>query len=224
MSQDIVSFLKNHKNQKFLAIFPHPDDTSFVAGGLFQLLEKMKIHTKLICLTSVVNKKQLDDSNKVLGIDDTEIYNYEPGTLKTNKSWIERIKKEIENTKPFSVLTFDPYGITGNKDHIDCSIGLLDLFQGIKAKKPILLWRISDMQEKIYFDNKDKGMPNIEATFFHFLRLSESIKKLKAIFIHKNKFKSFMFRLRILEWYLFDHKELYYLVNFGNNKYRFVVN
>jgi len=224
MSRNIEKFLSNYKKKVFLAVFPHADDVAFVSGGLFQLLQKMDIKTKFICLTSGGDKEQLGDSDKVLGVDELEVYSYEPGKLKENtKKWISQVEKEIEKTRPFAILTFDPHGVTGNVDHVECSVGIFNLLKDMKGKRPELLWRISDSQEKRFFDKNNEVTLDIEATFYHFLRLTESVKKLKAIFKHKYKFKTLIFKMRVLEWYLFDHKELYYLVDFSNNKYQIVV-
>ena len=48
---NLKPFLKQQKVKNLLAIFPHPDDESYIAGGLFLLTNRLNIQTRLICLT-----------------------------------------------------------------------------------------------------------------------------------------------------------------------------
>ncbi len=229
--RNLKKFLYGNKGKTLLIVFPHADDESFVAGGLLQLLKRMGIRTKLITLT---NGKPSEDSRiiehefvkatRLLGIDEVELWKYKEGELKDLKSdWTTKLKAEIIAIKPFAVLTFDPNGITGHTDHIIISVSILNLIKNIKGNKPHLLWRISDKEEKNYF-YKEKGMlVDKEPTFQYNLSLRESLRKLKAIFTYRSQLKNIFFRLRILDWYLFDHKELFYLADFKGDSYDLLI-
>ena len=118
------------------------------------------------------------------------------------------------------ILTFDPHGVTGHPDHIVSSLEVLNLLKSeMGQEKPVLLWRVADSQERKYFDKGHKFHINIDPTYHYSLSLGESIRKLRAIYSFKSKIKSRLFKLQVTEWYLLDHKELYYLVDFAKDKY-----
>jgi len=224
---NLKNFLSENKGETLLIVFPHPDDESFVAGGLLQLVKHMGIKTKLITLTNgehnennTLRETEYKKAVNLLGIDIFEIWKYKEGELNDLKEdWTNKLKKEIKNTKPFAVLTFDPNGITGHPDHIVTSVSILNLIKKVKEAKPHLLWRISDIEEKKYFYGEKGLVVEKTPTFSYNLSLVESIRKLKAIFTYKSQFKNIFFRLRVLDWYLFDHKELFYLADFKKDNF-----
>lgn len=215
--KSVSEFLSKQEGGKLLAILPHADDASFVAGGLFQILEKYKIKSKLLYLTKA-DKTELNNSAELLGIDNVENLDFQNGDLANNKKMLtSAISKQIINFAPDIVLSFDPHGITGNSDHVVTSLVIFELIKRMK-EQPSLIWRIADSSEKKHFDKGHNIHLSITPNLVHRLNLSQSIKKLKAIYAFKSKFKSLIFRMQVLEWYLFDHKELYYHVNPKNHK------
>jgi len=232
---NLRALLKN--STKILAVFPHPDDESFVSAGLFQVAQEFGIETFLITLTkgekgensfqegdlSKIREKELKLSAKILGIDKVDLWNYSDAGLRdSKKGWVTKLKAKIVSLKPDIILTFDHSGITGHPDHIIVSVEILAIVKSMK-KKPVLLWRVPDEQEKTYF--KDNGALPYASEPTHNLDLSfiKSLKKVLAIFSHKSQMKDFRFKLQILEWFLFDHKELYIEVDLGKpHTHRFV--
>lgn len=231
--KNIDNLLKNHSGTKLLLIFPHPDDEAYVSGGLLQIAEKYSIKTKLICLTKGgrgllpkdpimannlkgIREKELNAACKILGVDETIIWDYKDANLiNTKNSWSDKLKKEIILSNPSIIITFDPSGITGHPDHLVVSSEVFNIIKSIK-NKPKLLLRVPDKQELSYFKNnkylKFALKPNYELSY----SFNISLKKILAVFAHKSQLKSFRFRLQILEWFLFDNKEYYHL--WDNNK------
>jgi LmbE family N-acetylglucosaminyl deacetylase len=234
---DLRDLFKKNKGKKLLAIFPHPDDESFVAGGLFQTAKEFGLKTSLICLTrgergmnglKTENLKQLRTKEfkravEILGLDKFLLWNYADADLRKTKSkWIPKVKEVLQKKKPEIVLTFDHSGITGHPDHIVSCHEILKLVKKMKTN-PALLWRVPDEQEKKYF-KKNKAMPYASNPNFKLdYGLEESVRKIKAVFAHKSQMQGFGFKLQILEWFLFDHKEFYHKVDLRREyKYRFV--
>jgi len=235
--ENLHKFLVANKVKNILAVFAHPDDESFVSGGLFQELQKLNIQANLICLTKggrglnphrrgnlkEIRTGELEKAVKILGIDNCQLWDFPDADLKSTKDkWLTVLKNEVEKIKPDLILTFDPSGITGHPDHIVSCIETLDAVKKLK-NPPIVIWRVPDEQEKLYFKNNKALMfacvPNLVLNY----GLTESLNKIKAIFSHASQMKSLRFKLQILEWFLFDHKEFYYKVNLNQKyKYKFV--
>lgn len=235
--KSISKFLKANEGKVLLAIFPHPDDESFVAGGLLQAAKEAGLKVNLICLSKgergedtvkkeelkKIRSRELDKATAILEIDELILLGYPDGNLrKTKGKWALKIKKLIDKTKPDIVITFDYSGITGHPDHIISCHEILKIIIDMK-EKPVLFWRVPDEQEKKYFKN-NKALKHASSPD-HILNygFTKSIKKIRAIFSHKSQLQGARFKLQILEWYLFDHKELYFKVDLRKKyHYRFV--
>ncbi|OGM25554.1 hypothetical protein A2715_05920 [Candidatus Woesebacteria bacterium RIFCSPHIGHO2_01_FULL_39_32] len=226
-----ISLNKTSVN-KLLAIFPHPDDESFCTAGLFQLAQKNDIKTTLICLTKgergtnslgvgnlkKIRTKELELAAEVLGIDELLNWDFPDLNLKdTKKIWSEKLKRKIDKLNPDIIVTFDHSGITGHPDHIVVSTEVLHILKEMK-KPPSLLWRIPDEQEKAFFRENSSLIFASKPTHILKYGFSETLNKIKAIYTHASQMKSFRFKIQILEWFLFDHKELYCKVDL-NKKY-----
>ena len=216
-------------------IFPHPDDEAYVSGGLLQIAQSLSIKTKLICLTKggrgllpknkdlaenlkEIRKEELDKASSILGIDEMVVWDYPDAHLLEKKEiWLASLRKEIEKTKASIIVTFDQSGITGHPDHLVISNEVFEILKNMK-NKPFLLQRVPDKQELNYF--KDNKLISFAQKPTHEISYSFeiSLKKIQAIFAHKSQLKNFLFRLQILEWLLFDHKELYHLVDFKKDR------
>jgi hypothetical protein len=129
----------------------------------------------------------------------------------------ESVKRLVLKIKPSLVVTFDPNGITGNFYHRIISLDTYLVLKDIE-KRPMLLWRFADREEERYFGK----MPNplgraYDNNISLRLSLNQSIKKINSILTNKTKTKGLMYKLRIIEWYLFDHYENYYLFDFDRD-------
>jgi LmbE family N-acetylglucosaminyl deacetylase len=226
--KDLSVFLKKYSDKKLILVFPHPDDEAYVSGGLLQLAQQLSIKTKLICLTKggrglipediesvkkikSIREEELKKSCSILGIDDYILWNYpDANLLKTKKEWSVKLKSEIKKDKSATLVTFDLSGITGHPDHLVLSEFIIDFVNKSRDKYKLLL-RVPDNQERLFF--KDNEVLILAQKPSHVLNysFSTSFNKIKAIFAHKSQLKDIFFRLHILEWFLFDHKEFYHL-------------
>lgn len=229
--KDLSKWLTKFKGKNMLLVFPHPDDEAYVSGGLLQIAQKLSIKTKLICLTKGgrgilptnkveaknlkdLREKELKSACSILGVDEMILWDYPDANLiKVKNNWIKILKQEINKSNASIVVTFDYSGITGHPDHLVVSKEVFEYLKGIKAK-PELLLRVPDEQELKYF--KENKAINFAQKPTHKLEysISVSLNKIKAIFAHKSQLTSKLFALQILEWFLFDHKELYHLVDY----------
>ena len=234
--KDLKSLLRDSKGRTLLAIFAHPDDESFVAGGLFQIAKEFGVTTKMLCLTrgerginrlgrgelKKLRTKEIKKAVAILGIDNLVLKNYPDTNLRGTKSkWKPNVAEIIKKENPGIVLTFDHSGVTGHPDHIVSCHEVLRILRKIN-KKPVLLWRVPDTQEKSFFNEnralKFASKPNYLLSY----GLKESLTKIKAIFAHSSQVRGMLYRLQILEWFLFDHKELYFRVDYKKKyNYRF---
>ncbi len=233
---NLIEFLKNLKNKKMLLIFPHPDDEAYVSGGLLQVAQELSIHTKLICLTKGgrgllpknrikaklikdIRIKELERACEILGVDEKTVWDYPDGGLysEVNK-WLPELKKEIDKFEPSILVTFDPSGITGHPDHLVVNHKVTEYIFSLD-KRPILFLRVPDKQEYGFFKNNKQLSIASKPTHELNYSFKISINKIKAILAHKSQIKSLFFKLHIFEWLLFDHKELYHLVDYDNEKH-----
>src|SRR3989338_9045469 len=124
-------------SEKLLAIFAHPDDESFLAGGTLALAAK-RTDVKVVIATpgqkgrshidyeisdknlGDLRRRETGEAMKALGVEDYAILDYEDGALdRTDEKEIaERLAAIMKDFNPASVLTFGPDGITGHRDHI----------------------------------------------------------------------------------------------------------
>ena len=226
----LESVLEKYRGKKLLAVFPHPDDESFVAGGLFQILPEYSIHSYMVCLTG--SERGINDGNhkdlksfrteelkkavKILGINEYVCKNYDEAKLKQNKKWIAEISNLIGTFKPHLILTFDTSGITGHPDHLIVNSAIKKLVKDSKNIK--LLVRVPDETEIGYFrENKALKLAEKPEYVLH-LPFWVAIKKIRAIFTHGSQLKNFVQKLQLIEWYLFDNKEMYSFIDPGKTK------
>lgn len=232
------NLLKKYRGKVLLAILAHPDDESFIAGGLFLKAKEYGLRTCLLCLTKggqglnayksgnlqTIRSEELEKACKIIGIDEIRLRNYPDAELRETKlKWIKEVSNTINEVDPAVLLTFDHSGITGHPDHIVLCIEVLKIIRKLKHK-PILIWRVPSVIEKTFFKKTNNALiyastPNLIMRF----GLTEALKKIKAIFTHVSQMQGFLFKLRILEWNLLELYELYYKVDCKKSyKYKFV--
>lgn len=215
--KSLNSYLREFAGKTLLAIFPHPDDEAYTSGGVLQVAKSLGLTTRVIFLTGgLVEKapqklKETTVSLKILGNGLSVFWDFPYGSLhKTISKWVPKLENEIEKINPAIVLTFDLSGITGNADHITSSVVVLSV---IKKKKTILLWRVPDEQEKSYFKQNEALVFAEKPTHKLTMSFGQSLKKISAIFAYRTHLVGFVYRLHILDWFLFNHRELYHLVD-----------
>ncbi len=124
--------------QKLLAVFAHPDDEVFCAGGTLAQAAAMGMETMVVSATrgeagqiqdnniatratlGEVRESELYRSTQQLDVDHTICLDYGDGRLAHSplEPLIEEITRIIRQFKPDSVITFGPDGAYGHPDHV----------------------------------------------------------------------------------------------------------
>jgi LmbE family N-acetylglucosaminyl deacetylase len=135
-----------------MSIWAHPDDESFCAGGIMTAAAKNK--QKVICVTATKGEAGIQDESRwpaaklgqiraremtkalrCLGVDEHIWLNYIDGhcaEVKASQA-VGKIKVLIKHYQPDTILTFDPSGMTGHKDHKTISAWVSKAVTGSKV-------------------------------------------------------------------------------------------
>jgi LmbE family N-acetylglucosaminyl deacetylase len=143
-----------------LAIFAHPDDETFGAGGTMALAATADVPTWIVCATDgdqggVEGARELDPelrrgelrcAMRALGVADPIFLGYgdsgmegwaKPAgclALADEEEVIERLVSVIRDVRPATVVTFDPGGIYGHPDHVAISARASEAFRRAAAE------------------------------------------------------------------------------------------
>jgi LmbE family N-acetylglucosaminyl deacetylase len=119
-----------------LGVVAHPDDETFICGGL--LASAVKNGQQVICITATkgeegvqdesrwpkaelgnIREKELRDALKILGISKHHWLGYRDGTCDQvpDDEAVNKISQYIKEYKPDTIITFAPDGLTGHPDH-----------------------------------------------------------------------------------------------------------
>jgi LmbE family N-acetylglucosaminyl deacetylase len=146
--------IRQVREKRMLAIFAHPDDESFGAGGTLAKYASQDVQVVLLCLTrgeagipgvkpkeaGSIRTRELRQAAEHLGI---EVYflDYPDGGLaRTNsQTLLEMIACWIDLIQPQVVLTFGPEGVSGHPDHITISHIVTEAYD-LVYKKGVLLY------------------------------------------------------------------------------------
>ena len=109
-----------------LMIWAHPDDETYLVGGLSALLTDAG--HRVVCVTATrgeaggfaeVRTTELDAALRILGIDEHHWLDHPDGGCAdvAEDDAAERIAAIIDEVRPDTVVTFGPDGFTGHPDH-----------------------------------------------------------------------------------------------------------
>jgi LmbE family N-acetylglucosaminyl deacetylase len=119
-----------------LAVWAHPDDESYVAGGL--LAAASDAGSRVVCVTATrgeegtadpdrwpdtrlaaTRTRELAAARAVLGIDEHRFLGYRDGTchLVSPGAGMAAVAAVIDEVQPDTIVTFGPDGLTGHLDH-----------------------------------------------------------------------------------------------------------
>lgn len=120
-----------------LCIGAHPDDETFIAGGL--LAAATQNGQRVVCITATkgeagvqdemrwpknqlanIRRLELEAALKVLGIKEHYWLDYEDGGCadQNQSEAVDKLKAIVAEVMPDSILTFGPDGLTGHTDHV----------------------------------------------------------------------------------------------------------
>ncbi len=119
--------------RRLLAIFAHPDDETYRAGGTLALLAQNGAQVWVLCATrgergiselspensGKVRQTELTCACRALGIKPPRFLDYEDGTLSQvdEVQAIGQIACAIRELRPQALLTWPPDGVSGHPDH-----------------------------------------------------------------------------------------------------------
>ena len=124
--------------QNLLAIFAHPDDESYRAGGTLALLARQGVRVQVLTATRggagscgapplctaeklpVVRERELCCACAALGIECPILLDYQDGCLADAdpETIVAEILSVVTDVRPQVMLTFGPDGLSGHPDHI----------------------------------------------------------------------------------------------------------
>jgi LmbE family N-acetylglucosaminyl deacetylase len=120
-----------------LSIWAHPDDESYLAGGVMAMARERG--QRVVCVSATAGEHGTDDpaawpperlgrlrrgeaaaAMRILGIDDHRWLGFEDGCLAAvdPEAGIEEVVSLLEDVSPDTVLTFGPDGMTFHPDHV----------------------------------------------------------------------------------------------------------
>jgi len=143
-----------------LAIFAHPDDETFGAGGTMALAAAAGVPTWIVCATDgdqggedgareldpELRRGELRCAMSALGVAAPVFLGYgdsgmegwaKPAgclTLAAEEEVVERLVAVIRDLRPATILTFDPGGIYGHPDHVTISARATEAFRRAAAE------------------------------------------------------------------------------------------
>lgn len=137
-----------------LAIFAHPDDESFAAGGTLAKYAHQDVQVVLLCATrgeaglprvnpklaGDIRESELRQAAQHLGIE-VHFMSYPDGGLSNTppENLLETIAAWIDLIQPQVILTFGPEGVSGHPDHVTISHIVTQAYD-LTYKKGLLLY------------------------------------------------------------------------------------
>lgn len=123
--------------QSLLAVFAHPDDESYRAGGTLALLAQRGVQVWVLCATrgeqgipnqdpektGQIRQAELECACRTLGVEPPWFLDYLDGALLQvdEDSAVGKVVQVIRRLQPQALLTWPPSGVSGHPDHIAVS-------------------------------------------------------------------------------------------------------
>jgi LmbE family N-acetylglucosaminyl deacetylase len=126
-----------------LMVWAHPDDETYLAGGVSALLTDAG--QRVVCITATrgeaggdgqVRTVELEQALDVLGVSEHHWLDYPDGgcaEVDADEA-VTRIRSIVDEVQPDSVLTFGPDGITGHPDHQTASAWVDHALAGLDVR------------------------------------------------------------------------------------------
>ena len=123
--------------KSLLAIFAHPDDETYRAGGTLALLTQEGARVWVLCATrgewgipkltpedaGEVRQAELECACRALGIEPPRFLDYQDGTLSQmdEEKAVGQVVRSIRELRPQTLLTWPHSGVSGHPDHVAVS-------------------------------------------------------------------------------------------------------
>ena len=120
-----------------LAIFAHPDDESYRAGGTLALLAQKGVQVWVLCATrgelgildlgpedtGEIRQREMECACRALSINSPLFLDYQDGTLAQvdEERAVGQVVQVIQKLRPEVLLTWPPNGVSGHADHVAVS-------------------------------------------------------------------------------------------------------
>jgi LmbE family N-acetylglucosaminyl deacetylase len=147
-----------------LAIFAHPDDESYGAGGVMALASRAGNPVWVLCLTNgdqggrpgevdvdhsldpEIRRRELQCACEAIGAAEPIFLGYRDSgmegwgapegslSLAQVEEVVARIAEVIRRLRPAVIVTFDPGGVYGHPDHVACSTVATAAYQRVSAE------------------------------------------------------------------------------------------
>jgi LmbE family N-acetylglucosaminyl deacetylase len=200
---------------RVLLVFSHPDDESVFAAGLIQQLCRTGNQVRLLCLTQgqagslrhglspredlgMARSRELRRACTLLGLQDHRILPFPDGGLASKLQGVEeRLLEEIREFEPDLVVTFEPEGITGHRDHRSASRAVTNLYIAGDG-----------LFQLVYAAGHRYHTPVPRAVLKLTLRLSaeEGRRKIEALEAHSSQFHP----RQVRSWFASDQMDVEY--------------
>lgn len=133
------------------AVFAHPDDESFSAGGLLARYADEGVRTTLVTATrgeageigeglppiddlGAWRQRELAEAAEILGVGQLRILGLPDGRLEEDPDELyRRVKEALAEIRPQVVITEDIQGITGHPDHIAVTRAVIRAFDELET-------------------------------------------------------------------------------------------
>lgn len=207
LNTNLLKNLDIKKNTNILFVYPHPDDETFANAGLIQKLNNLGVNSHILCLTkggastlkfsldpedvlTYVREKEFKTIMKYLNVTEYKILDLTDGNLEQETEIISLyIRKYIEELNPKYVVTYEPGGIYGHRDHITVSNLTTMICNELGTKVIYATVPVDYILSPSSLDmakNPEKVKP-LAPNFVLRLNAKEYVTKLKALNMYKSQ-------------------------------------
>jgi len=192
-----------------LAIFAHPDDETFGAGGTMGLAAAAGVPTWIVCATDgdqggeegaraldpQLRRGELRCAMTALGVGEPIFLGYgdsgmegwaKPAgclALADEEEVVERLVAVIRDLRPATVVTFDPGGIYGHPDHVTISARATEAFRRAAGEAGGPTTQVAEYRNLVQRQNVDAVIGYISSgDCLAVAPVAEELKKLTLLF------------------------------------------
>lgn len=148
--------------KSLVCVFAHPDDEAFGPGGTIAKFAKEN-DIYIICATrgqagslghekniGKIREKELLKSAQIIGVKKVFFLDFIDGQLSNNmyQDAVKKIIKILDTIKPYTLMTFEPCGVSGHLDHVAISMITSYVFEHTAYAKKLFYYCHQKYQTK----------------------------------------------------------------------------